>query len=166
MKEQKHYIQVWIESEDDLPEVDGKYIVHNKNNGNIVRYHWYCNDNCASFWIQRVDWYFAEWYLISTKQPKGLTDEEIEKKHPTKIANIEKMFKMPKNYTKSVYDNLLSIAERHRQYQVVCKWARDQMQGNRREERCGTCGMLMDIKSEPEYICMNPDCENYCKTNK
>jgi len=42
----------------------------------------------------------------------------------------------------------------------------EQPSDEKKEERCGTCGMLMDIKSEPEYICMNPDCENYCKTNK
>ena len=93
MKPQKHYIQVWIESEDDLPEVDGKYIVHNKNNGNIVRYHWYCNDNCASFWLQRVDWYFAEWYLISTKQPKGLTDAE-EKLFILDLLKLNKFIKI------------------------------------------------------------------------
>jgi len=31
---------------------------------------------------------------------------------------------------------------------------------------CKFCGQEMSCKSEPEYICMNPECDCYCKTDK
>jgi len=62
---------------------------------------------------------------------KGLTDEEIEEKYPTKIADIEKMLKMEKkSYSKNIYDYILSIAESNKQYQAIAKWARSRMQGD------------------------------------
>jgi len=75
---------------------------------------------------------------------KGLTDEEIEEKYPTKIADIEKMLKMEKkSYSKNIYDYILSIAESNKQYQAIAKWARSRMQGliqHGESFKCPECG--------------------------
>ena len=80
MKEQ-HYKQVWIESEKDLPKKEGYYFIkinagdkYEKGSfGDIEKFD--PNDEDDRFsWLHSVDYYLAE-----VKQPKGLTDEEIEK---------------------------------------------------------------------------------------
>ena len=76
MKPQKHYIQVWIESEDDLPEKLQKVFVHWTDNmstslGTILQEREICRKRDT---VLGIDWYLAE-----VEQPKGLTDEEIEK---------------------------------------------------------------------------------------
>jgi len=80
MKKQ-HYKQVWIESEKDLPKKEGYYFIkinagdkYEKGSfGDIEKFD--PNDEDDRFsWLHSVDYYLAE-----VKQPKGLTDEEIEK---------------------------------------------------------------------------------------
>ena len=71
----KIYIERRIESEKDLPKKDGKYIVHNKLNSNIVRYYYHFNDLCKNGWLNKVDWYL-EPIEVSDKDISEWADKE------------------------------------------------------------------------------------------
>jgi len=108
MKKQ-HYIQVWIESEDDLPKVNGYYFYkHKKSYGDGSGMLIYMEQSDKKYWLENIDWYLAE------VEPKGLTDEEIENEFP---------------YVHS-YCNMCK--------QMGAKWARDQMQDNQSTEEIFT----------------------------
>ena len=61
MKEQ-HYKQVWIESEDDLPKVNGEYFAHARSRDRIITMHWWDSEGQYGIdvWMRTVDWYLAE----------------------------------------------------------------------------------------------------------
>jgi len=111
MKE-KHYKQVWIESEKDLPEEESKYYVNEKEyNKYIYLCRFNLSDKSKQVWLRDIDW-----YLKPIEQPKGLTDTGIEKK-ATEQAN-----KHPNlGYYEGYYDAL--------------KYSRGQMQGNEKTLR-------------------------------
>jgi len=88
MKEQKHFIQIWIESEDDLPEDDGYYTIHRNDTDEWKTDYIYFKKIDKLYWLERIDW-----YLISTKQPKGLTDAE-EKLFILDLLKLNKFIKI------------------------------------------------------------------------
>jgi hypothetical protein len=73
MKTGKRYIQVFIESEDDLPKEDGYYFVKRKNTtgagDGMIGYMSGIDDD---FWLKNIDW-----YLLPVEST--LSDEEMEK---------------------------------------------------------------------------------------
>ena len=75
MKKQKpkHYIQVWIEGEKNLPK-PGKYNVHYKQVGDDSLWLRDYNEEWKDHWIEHIDFYLQE-----VEHPE-LTDEEISKK--------------------------------------------------------------------------------------
>jgi len=48
----------------------------------------------------------------------------------------------------------------------IIKSLKSQLAGIDDKSICKSCGQKMSLKSEPEYICMNPECECYCKTDE
>ena len=126
MKPQKHYKQVWIESEDDLPEKLQKVFVHWTDNmstslGTILQEREICRKRDTVLGI--------DWYLQEVEQPKGLTDEEIEKK----ALELCPIIYLPDI---SIEGNENDDVNEYCREVVVdaIQWARDQMQGNLREE--------------------------------
>ena len=105
MKE-KHYKQVWIESEDDLPEEGMYHTDKGEKYFNPDR-----ESKSFNEWMTDIDWY------LKPVEPKGLTDEEITNSRPY----LEKEASTPQ-----MWKNIGFI--------MGAKWARDQIQGNRREE--------------------------------
>jgi len=67
MKTGKHYIQVFIESEDDLPKEDGNYFVHFKQYGNATTPYWKVNLARKYTWLDKIDW-----YLLPVEQPQQI----------------------------------------------------------------------------------------------
>ena len=137
MKEQ-HYIQVWIDGKkENLPEKDGEYIAHSKIYDQIGLWEFenYHNDNYPEYykkiWLDNIDWYLAE-----VEQPKGLTDEEIEKEAYNYCAYQGQPDGEPEFDEKS-YNDFIKGAE----------YARDQMQGNLREELIKAFDWLTDKES-------------------
>ena len=120
-KPQKHYIQVWIESEDDLPKKEGIYFCYDKN---LIMPLCLVFDNSE---IDRHEWLNGiDWYLQPDSHPKGPTDEEMIK------AASKNFIKFPKENQKESQGKF-NMAIR-RGFFYGAKWARDQMQGNLREE--------------------------------
>jgi len=115
MKEQ-HYKQVWIESEDDLPKVNGEYFAHARSRDRIITMHWWDSEGQYGIdvWMRTVDWYLAE-----VEHPKGLTDEEIEKEFPTDIDILRNTIENLGNvYTRSTINKLKREG---------AKWAKDKL---------------------------------------
>jgi len=101
---------------------------------------------------------------LSDSEPKARTAEEI--RFVDEILSLKSQperGEQPSAEQRGEYKDLSEVKNIFNKYYEYIHITDDD---EKKEERCGTCGMLMDIKSEPEYICMNPDCENYCKTNK
>jgi len=118
MKEQ-HYKQVWIESEDDLPKVNGEYFAHARSRDRIITMHWWDSEGQYGIdvWMRTVDWYLAE-----VEQPKGLSDNNIEE-----WADKKSLIDDPH------LPNLGGINSKKKEDLIyAAKWARDQMQGNDR----------------------------------
>ena len=109
MKPQKHYIQIWIESEDDLPEKEGYYFIkinagdkYEKGSfGDIEKFD--PNDEDDRFsWLHLVDYYLVE------VEPKGLTE------HTAKLEELVKAQKeLIEFYSKNISDNAVFLAVHH-----------------------------------------------------
>ena len=117
MKE-KHYIQVWIESEDDFPEKKGMYWSgHNDAPNEMDLREYDPTDPDDRFVMRHLDWYLAE-----VEQPKGLSDNNIEE-----WADKKSLIDDPH------LPNLGGINSKKKEDLIyAAKWARDQMQGNDR----------------------------------
>ena len=113
MKEQ-HYKQVWIESEEDLPEDEGWYFVMTKKLDGF-----YTPFDDKIWWLNHVGYY------LKPVEPKGLTDEEIEKK----ALELCPIIYLPDI---SIEGNENDDVNEYCREVVVdaIQWARDQMQGN------------------------------------
>jgi len=116
----KHYIQKFIKTEDDLPEKLQKVFVHWTDNmstslGTILQEREICRKRDTVLGI--------DWYLQEVEQPKGLTDEEIEKEAYNYCAYQGQPDGEPEFDEKS-YNDFIKGAE----------YARDQIQDNLKEE--------------------------------
>jgi len=83
----------------------------------------------SEWWLENV-----KWYLQPIPQPKGLTDEMIKKQFPTDDKAIMEIEHIRESESDSA-KQLISLYRRFNKLrQEGAKYARDQMQGNLREE--------------------------------
>ena len=81
MKTDEYYVKVEIESEADLPERKGLYLVYSKSK-NYSRWGFDFSEQDIITWMT-----YANWYLLPVEQIELPSDEEIEKQADLKFDN-------------------------------------------------------------------------------